>query len=350
MKLAIVTDAWYPQVNGVVTTMSSVIDCLREQGVTVEILEPGAFRTVPCPGYPEIRLAVNVGGVGRRLEALAPDRVHVVTEGPLGLAAMRFLRRRSWRHTTSFHTRFPEYVRARLPFVPLSWGYAWLRRFHGDSQAVLVPTAGMARDLGQRGFERLRVWSRGVDTRVFHPEAAFDTGLQSPLFLYAGRLAPEKNLEAFLELDLPGTKVLVGDGPSRTRLEATFPDAVFPGYRHGHDLAAWYASADVFVFPSRTDTYGVVMLEAMACGTPVAAYPVTGPIDVVRDGETGRLDEDLRGAAIDCLDLCRETCAAHGRSQDWRTSARFFLEQTVDALAGGDPQPSRTSARGNPAR
>jgi len=344
VKLAIVTDAWYPQVNGVVTTMSSVIDCLRDGGVTVEVIEPGTFRTIPCPGYPEIRLALNTGGVRRRLEAFAPDRVHVVTEGPLGLAAMRFMRRRGWQHTTSFHTRFPEYVKARLPFVPLAWGYAWLRRFHRDSRAVLVPTAGMARDLGNRGFRNLRVWSRGVDTRVFNPDAARDTGLEPPVFLYVGRLAPEKNLEAFLALDLPGTRVLVGDGPSRARLEAAHPAAVFPGYHHGRELAAWYASADVFVFPSRTDTYGVVMLESMACGTPVAAYPVTGPIDVVRDGETGRLDEDLRRAALDCLALSRDQCAAHGRSQDWRVSARFFLEQTVDIVPADATRPSHASA------
>lgn len=336
MKLAIVTDAWYPQVNGVVTTISSVIDHLREEGIIVEVIEPGTFRTIPCPGYAEIRLALNPGKVGQRLRDFAPDRVHVVTEGPLGQAAVRFMRRRGWRFTTSFHTRFPEYVRARLPFVPLSWGYAFLRRFHRDSTAVLVPTAGMARDLAKRGFRRLRVWSRGVDTRMFRPDAAFDPGLERPIFLYVGRISPEKNIEAFLELDLPGTRVVIGDGPARARLEQAHPNVVFPGYRHGPELVAWYASADVFVFPSRTDTYGVVMLEAMACGTPVAAFPVTGPIDVVRDGETGRLDEDLRRAALDCLKIPREKCIAHARSSDWRASTRFFLEQTVDIGTAGD--------------
>lgn len=338
MRLAVVTDAWYPQVNGVVTTMSCVIDWLREQGVTVEVVEPDGFRTLPCPGYPEIRLALNTGGVARRLDAFAPDCVHVVTEGPLGWAAIRHLRRRGWRHTTSFHTRFPEYVRARLPLVPLSWGYTVLRRFHRDSERVLVPTAGMARDLEARGFERLCVWSRGVDTRVFQPERAFDHGLKAPLFLYVGRVAQEKNLEAFLELELPGTKVVVGDGPTRARLEAAYPDVQFPGYRHGAELAAWYASADVFVFPSRTDTYGVVMLEAMASGTPVAAYPVTGPIDVVRDGETGRLDQDLCRAALDCLQIPRANCVAQARAHDWREAARFFLEQMVDVEPTADTE------------
>ena len=329
MRLSIVTDAWLPQVNGVVTTLSAVVDRLREQGHAVDVIHPGDFPTLPCPGYPEIRLALRTGRVGRRLAAFAPDRVHVVTEGPLGWAAVRFLDRRGWHRTSSFHTRFPEYVRARLPFVPLAGGYALLRRFHRGSRAVLVPTPGVARDLAARGFERLVVWSRGVDTRVFRPEAAFDPGLERPVFLYAGRVAREKNVEAFLGLDLPGTRVVVGDGPSRARLETAHPEACFIGYRHGPDLAAWYAAADVLVFPSLTDTYGVVMLEAMACGTPVAAFPVTGPADVVRDGETGRLDRDLGRAARGCLALSRDRCAAFARERDWRETARSFLEHTV---------------------
>lgn len=349
MRLAIVTDAWFPQVNGVVTTLSAVSEWLRDRGHIVDLIHPGDFPTVPCPGYPEIRLALRTGRVGRRLAGLAPERVHVVTEGPLGWAAMRFLARRGWRHTTAFHTRFPEYVRARLPFLPLSWGYALLRRFHRRSSAVLVPTAGMARDLAARGFRNLVVWNRGVDTRVFHPGAGRDPaledpaledpaledpgledrGLERPLFLFVGRVAPEKNIEAFLRLDLPGTRVVVGDGPDRARLQQAYPDVRFPGYRHGVDLAAWYAAADVFVFPSRTDTYGVVMLEAMACGTPVAAFPVTGPADVVEPGVTGCLDEDLGRAARECLALDRERCAERARQHDWQITARFFLEHTV---------------------
>ena len=341
MRLSIVTDAWFPQVNGVVTTLSAVVDWLRGAGHEVDVIHPGEFRTAPCPGYPEIRLVLPPWRVKHRLSAFAPDRVHVVTEGPLGWAAVRFLRRRGWDHTTSFHTRFPEYVQARLPLVPLAWGYALLRRFHRDSRAVLVPTAGMARELDARGFRNLVVWSRGVDTRTFAPDARFDPGLEPPLFLYVGRIAPEKNLEAFLDLDLPGTKVLVGDGPDRARLEAEHPDAVFPGYRRGRELAAWYAAADVFVFPSLTDTYGVVMLEAMACGTPVAAYPVTGPVDVVRDGETGRLDPDLRQAALDCLGLSRAACLEQARANDWQRTARFFLEHTVaTGPARSEPAPA----------
>lgn len=329
MRLSIVTDAWYPQVNGVVTTLAAVVEWLRGEGHSVDVIEPGAFRTIPCPGYPEIRLALGTRALRRRLERFAPDRVHVVTEGPLGHAAIRHLRRRRWRHTTSFHTRFPEYVQARLPFIPLSWGYALLRRFHRDAAATLVPTAGMARELTVHGFDHLVVWNRGVDTRVFAPDAAFETDLARPIHLFVGRVSPEKNIEAFLDMDVAGTKVVVGDGPDRDRLERAYPDAVFPGYRHGRELAGWFASADVFVFPSRTDTYGVVMLEAMACGTPVAAYPVTGPIDVVQQGVTGCLDEDLALAARECLDLDAADCIAQARANDWRATARFFLEHTV---------------------
>lgn len=331
MRLSIVSDAWLPQVNGVVTTLVALVDHLREAGHEVDLIEPGGFVTVPCPGYAEIRLALPTGAVGRRLEAFAPDRVHVVTEGPLGWAAIRFLRLHGWQHTTSLHTRFPEYVRTRLPFVPLTWGYAVLRRFHRGAAATLVPTAGMARTLAARGFERLVVWCRGVDTRVFTPEAAVDPGLPHPIHLFVGRVSPEKNIEAFLELALEGTKVVVGDGPHRQRLQRAHPDALFPGYCHGRELAAWYASADVLVFPSRTDTYGVVMLEAMACGTPVAAYPVTGPMDVVDDGRTGCLDEDLARAARQCLALSRDDCVASARRHDWNEAARSFLKHTVPA-------------------
>lgn len=329
MRLAVVTDAWYPQVNGVVTTLAAVVERLRGNGHTVTVIHPGDFPTVACPGYPEIRLALRTRGVGRRLARFAPDRVHVATEGPLGWAAIRFLDRRGWHRTTAFHTRFPEYLRARLPWIPLSWGYALLRRFHRGSSAVLVPTAGMARELAARGFGRLVVWGRGVDTRVFRPAAGFEPGLERPVFLYVGRVAPEKNVEAFLGLDLPGTRVVVGDGPARARLQARHPRVRFPGYCHGAELAAWYAAADVLVFPSRTDTYGVVMLEAMACGTPVAAFPTTGPVDVVETGVTGCLDDDLRRAALDCLGLSREHCATRARDHDWRETARGFLERTV---------------------
>jgi glycosyltransferase involved in cell wall biosynthesis len=342
MRLSIVSDAWFPQINGVVTTLCAVVEWLRAEGHVVDVIEPGGFRTLACPGYPEIPLALGTRRVGERLAASAPERVHVVTEGPLGWAAVRFLRRRGWAHTTSFHTRFPEYVNARLPFVPVSWGYALLRRFHRAASATLVPTAGMARELAARGFAHLVVWNRGVDTRVFSPDAAFDPGLPRPIHLYVGRVAPEKNIGAFLDMDVPGSKVVVGDGPARERLERGHPEAVFAGYRRGRELAGWFAASDVFVFPSRTDTYGVVMLEAMACGAPVAAYPVTGPADVVRDGETGCLDEDLATAARRCLALSRDACVAHARANDWRATARFFLEHTVP-VNGAVAEPGPTA-------
>ncbi len=334
MRLSLVTDAWYPQVNGVVTTLSAVVTGLRAQGHTVDVIAPGDYRSLPCPGYPEIRLALAGPQVARRLQAFAPERVHVATEGPLGWAALRHLRRQGWRHTTSLHTRFPEYLQARVPWVPLRWGYGALARFHRNAAVTLVASEGMRRELTARGFERLAVWRRGVDTSVFRPEAAFEPEVARPLYLYVGRVAREKNIEAFLALDLEGTKVVVGDGPDRGRLEREWPQAIFTGYRRGHDLAAWYASADVLVFPSRTDTYGVVMLEALACGTPVAAYPVTGPADIVRPGVTGVLDEDLAGAARRCLSLDRSACGAYAREHDWAAVVRDFLAWTVPVKPG----------------
>lgn len=314
------------------TTLRAVTDWLQAEGHCVEIIEPGGFRTLPCPSYPEIRLAYNRRGVRRRLDAFTPDRVHIATEGPLGWAARRHCLRRGWAFTTSLHTRFPEYVHARLKLVPVAAGYALMRRFHAPSRAVLVPTAQMARDLGARGLARLVVWSRGVDTLTFSPDAAAAASGPRPIMLYVGRIACEKNVEAFLALDRPGTKVVVGDGPDRARLEQRYPQAVFLGYRSGRDLAACYAGADVFVFPSRTDTYGIVMLEAMACGTPVAAYPVTGPVDVVRDGVTGVLDADLDRAIDGALALNRAACREHALANDWQRTARFFLGRTVPAV------------------
>jgi len=338
VRLTLVTDAWLPQVNGVVTTLRAVVDWLEANGHTVDVIHPGLFRCVPCPGYREIRLALPGHGVERRLRAYPPDRVHIATEGPLGWAAARALERRGWRYTTAFHTRFPDYIHARLPLIPARWGYAVLRRFHGRAAATLVPTPALARELEQWGFDNLIIWTRGVDTRVLNPSARFDPGYERPIFVYAGRVATEKNLDAFLDLDLEGTRVVVGDGPDRARLEAAHPEVVFTGYRYGRDLAAWLASADVFVFPSRTDTYGLVMLEAMACGLPVAAYPVTGPIDVVSDGVTGCLDDDLARAARRCLTVDAAECVARAARWDWRATGRQLLDHTVDVQPrqGGD--------------
>ena len=326
MKIALCTDAWHPQINGVVTTLSQTAERLRGMGEDVRVFSPeDGFRTVALPGYPEIRLACwPYRRLARQLVAFSPDCLHVATEGPLGIAARRWARRQKMPFTTSYHTQFPEYLRARLPF-PLAWSYAWLRGFHGAATRTLVATPHMLEMLGQRGFDRLAIWSRGVDTALFRPERRRSLGLPGPVWVYAGRLAVEKNLPAFLELDLPGSKLVIGDGPERARLQHDFPAVRFVGYRRNEDLAAHLASGDVFVFPSRTDTFGLVMLEAMACGLPVAAFPVTGPIDVVRQGITGMLDTDLRRACIGALTLDRRRVRAVALAHGWDVSAAQFL-------------------------
>lgn len=333
MRIAIVTDAWSPQVNGVVTTLSRTASTLVAQGHEVLVLHPGDFRTFPCPTYPEIRLAWRpFRNVARKLAQFAPECIHIATEGPLGLAARRYCRRDGLSFTTSYHTRFPEYLRARAP-VPLVMSYAFLRWFHGAAARTMVSTAGQREELRARGFTALVPWSRGVDTALFRPGDRKLLVDPRPVFIFVGRVAVEKSVEDFLQLDLPGTKYVVGDGPARAALERAYPDARFTGYRFGEELAALLGAADVFVFPSRTDTFGVVMLEAMACGVPVAAYPVTGPIDVVRHGVTGMLDEDLRRAALGALRLDREACRRAAAACSWEEATRQFLANLVPAVA-----------------
>lgn len=326
MKLLVVTDAWRPQTNGVVTTLESVLTRLSEAGYAVELVEPSRFRTLPLPSYPEIRVAINPWQVGRLIETSKPDSVHVATEGPLGLAARRYLRRRGLSFTTSLHTKFPEYVNARFR-LPLKVGYALLRAFHRDAHRTLVTTESHRADLAARGFERLRVWGRGVDTNRFRPQPR--RARSEPQLLYVGRVAVEKNLEAFLSLDVPGRKIVVGDGPARAELEARYPDVEWRGYRHGDALVECYADADVFVFPSRTDTFGLVMLEAMACGTPVAGFPVTGPIDVVEAGVNGALDEDLGAAITRALTVDRAACRAYAERHGWDVIAERLAAAQV---------------------
>jgi glycosyltransferase involved in cell wall biosynthesis len=287
------------------------------------VLHPGGFRTLPLPGYREIRVAVNPFTIGRRILDAAPDAVHIATEGPLGFAARRFLRRHGVAFTTSLHTRFPEYARARIG-VPLSWGYAALRRFHRPAASTLVTTPSQRDELSARGLENLVVWGRGVDTELFRPRPE-PVPANGRVLVHVGRLAVEKNLEAFLELDVPGHKLVVGDGPARARLERRHPEAEFVGYRYGAELAELYARGDVFVFPSRTDTFGLVMLEAMACGTPVAAYPVPGPADVVIDGVTGALDPDLGVAVERALACDRQACRRFAEASSWDAVSRRFL-------------------------
>lgn len=333
MKIAIVTDAWRPQTNGVVKTLSTTADGLRALGHVVHIIEPNQFKTFPCPTYPEIRLAwLPYGRLSGLLEEFGPDAVHIATEGTLGAAARKWCLRRGFPFTTSYHTQFPEYVRARVP-IPLAVSYAHLRRFHSAAARTMVATPAMQRLLESRGFKNIVRWTRGVDVSLFKPRDKGFLDFARPIAMYVGRVAVEKNIEAFLRLDLPGTKVVVGDGPARAELEARYPAARFVGYKFGEQLASHVAAADVFVFPSRTDTFGLVLLEAMACGVPVAAYPVTGPIDVVTQGVTGALDEDLRAAAVSALDLDPAQCRAYALANTWETATRQFLSQLAPRTA-----------------
>ena len=332
MRIALVTDAWLPQTNGVVRTLTTTVEKLLQAGHEVTPITPADFRTVPCPTYPEIRLSLFAATkVRRRLDALDPDAVHIATEGPLGLAARRWCLRRGRAFTTSYHTQFPEYVRARFP-IPVAVSYAFLRWFHGSAARTLVATPSMKNALAERGFRNLVLWSRGVDTELFRPREESCLELPRPIWLYFGRVSVEKGIEEFLALDLPGTRLVVGDGPATEKLRGKYPGAVFTGYRFGDELARHVAAADVFVFPSRTDTFGLVLLEAMACGVPVAAYPVTGPIDVVVNGVTGVLSEDLRTAALAALNLDRHACREHALRYTWEAATRQFVASLAPAV------------------
>lgn len=328
MKIAIVTDAWAPQVNGVVRTLQATRRELEADGHEVMVISPDLYRSVPCPTYPEIRLALaSSRSVGKRLAAFEPDAIHLSTEGPLCMAARRWCLKGGLGFTTAYHTQFPDYVakRTRLP-AGLFWRY--IRRFHRPARAVLASTPSVRDQLAEKGIGPLRAWGRGVDLENFTPDAPLPAEyaeLPRPIQLYVGRVAVEKNIEAFLATAHPGTKVVVGDGPARAALEARFPDAVFLGAKSGRDLAGAYAGADVFVFPSRTDTFGLVMIEALACGTPVAAYPVSGPADIVTD-EVGALDSDLSRAISAALTRDRADCAHYGSRFTWKASATEFLD------------------------
>ena len=327
--IAIVTDAWHPQINGVVTTLGHTVRVLQDLGHRVEVINPGQFRSFPCPTYPEISLApVTPTTLRRRLDDIDPDSIHIATEGPLGWAARAACLHREFPFTTSYHTRFPEYVRLRLP-VPLSLSYAVMRTFHRPSRHVMAATPDLKAELENRGFANVALWSRGVDTSLFTPGSKDFFDLPRPVFLSMGRVAVEKNIEAFLALDLPGSKVVVGDGPARQELSRRYPDTRFCGIQSGTALAAHVAAADVFVFPSLTDTFGVVLLEAMACGVPVAAYPVTGPQSVVTSGYNGCLDHDLRRAALAALDIPAEHCRISAMQSSWEKCTRQFLANLV---------------------
>jgi 1,2-diacylglycerol 3-alpha-glucosyltransferase/glucuronosyltransferase len=333
MRILIATDAWHPQVNGVVRTLTTMAQAAKSLGAEISFLTPQSFRTVALPSYPDLRLALpGRAKIARLIEQARPDNIHIATEGPIGFAVRSYCRKRGLPFTTSFHTRFPEYISARAP-IPESWIWSALRWFHGASQAVMAATPALAGELRGRDFRNVVLWPRGVDAQLFHPRAGADLGLPRPIFLSVGRLAVEKNLEAFLGLDLPGTKVVVGDGPARAALERDFPRAVFLGSRQGEALAQAYAAADVFVFPSKTDTFGLVLLEALASGVPVAAFPVTGPRDVIGDAPVGALREDLREACLLALKLSPQHCLSFAASQTWEASAQAFINNISQVRA-----------------
>lgn len=339
-RIAIVTDAWTPQMNGVVRTLNDTVARLRARGHDVLVIAPDQFRSLPCPTYPEIRLALaSRGAVAKRLIEFAPDAIHIATEGPLGLIARRLCVARGWPFTTAYHTQFPAYV-ARRTHLPERLFWRYIRWFHKPAARIMVATPSVRRELAAHGLDRFHHWSRGVDLAQFSPDAAPPpeyAGLARPIQLYVGRVAVEKNVEAFLDAKRPGSKVVVGDGPALAALRARYADALFLGRREGRALAGCYAGADIFVFPSRTDTFGLVMIEALACGTPVAAYPVAGPIDVVTE-RCGALSEDL-DRAIDAALFCERTdCTARGRQFSWEAATDQFLL----GLAGvSEPAPQR---------
>jgi 1,2-diacylglycerol 3-alpha-glucosyltransferase/glucuronosyltransferase len=340
VRIALATDAWTPQTNGVITTLKATAAALTVLGHEVRIISPQGLATIACPSYPEIRLALSPGAhVARELKAFRPHAIHIATEGPLGLAVRRYCRARGVPFTTSYHTRYPEYLRARWP-VPLAVSYAWLRRFHGAAARTFVSSASLESLLAARGFRRLHRWQRGVELRIFHPQPPDPelARLPRPIMTCVGRLAIEKNLDAFLSLALPGTKLVIGDGPERAALAARYPQARFAGYRFGTALAALLAGSDVLVFPSLTDTFGLVMIEALACGVPVAAFPVPGPLDVIEGGVTGVLHQDLSLAIAGALWLDREACVAAAGAFSWHAATAQFL-------AGLEPIPLPVRAR-----
>lgn len=332
MRILIATDAWHPQINGVVRTLTALQSHLATLGVEVIFLSPQGFASFAAPTYPELRLALpNPAEIARRIEAARPDAIHIATEGPIGIGVRSYCRRRNLPFTTSFMTKFPDYISVRFG-VPEAAIYWALQRFHAAARMTMVSTRSLVTDLRGRGFRKIGMWTRGVDTDVFRPIETPVLDLPRPIFMSVGRIAVEKNLPAFLDLDLPGSKVLIGDGPQLVELRHRYPDAHFLGSLEGDSLVAHLASADVFVFPSRTDTFGIVQLEALACGVPVAAYPVTGPLDVIGGTDVGVLDQDLGIACRSALGLSRQACREFALTRSWNRSARQFLRNVGHAV------------------
>ncbi len=329
MRIVIVTDAWAPQTNGVVTTLRQTVSCLQRLGHELLLVTPGMFRSIPCPTYPEIRLSLfPYRKLSAAITAFQPDAVHIATEGSLGFAARRYCVSRGLRFTTSYHTQFPQYLRSRFP-IPTSLSYKALLWFHGAATHCMVSTQTVRAQLAERGFRNLVHWQRGVDTEIFRPMPKDFLQLPRPIAAYVGRVAIEKNIDAFLGMPWKGTKLVIGDGPELPRLKAQYPDAVYVGFRFGEDLARHLAASDVLVFPSLTDTFGLVNLEAMACGVPVAAFPVAGPIDVVEDGVTGALDQDLARAALRALTIDAKACRDRALRSGWESCSREFETNLV---------------------
>jgi glycosyltransferase involved in cell wall biosynthesis len=330
MKIPIVTDAWHPQISGVVTTLTRTIQELQNLGHQILSIHPNLFElTIPCPTYPRIRLVLNpVKKLSRLLDRFEPDCIHVVTEGPLGLAGRFYCTQKKYPFTTSFTTRFDEYIELRFP-IPRQMTFALLRWFHSAASRVMLSSAALKEELESREFSRVALWPRGVDTELFCPRDKDFLPDPKPILIYVGRIAVEKSIEDFLQLNIPGTKVVVGDGPALLKLKNEYPQVRFVGAKVGEELACYYAAADVFVFPSRTDTFGIVMLEALACGVPVAAYPVRGPIDIINQGVTGYLDENLGKAVLQALALDPEKCREFAMQFSWRRSAERFVGNLV---------------------
>jgi glycosyltransferase involved in cell wall biosynthesis len=325
MRVLIATDAWHPQVNGVVRTLTALARSARGFGVNIDFLSPDGFPTLPVPTYPELRVALpGPRQIARRIEQSKPDAIHIATEGPIGHRTRAYCIKRGVPFTTSYTTRFPEYIAARLP-VPQRLVYAALRRFHAAAAVTMVATPSLMEELRQRGFSNLAMWTRGVDTKLFRPDRAIELGFPRPIFAYAGRVAVEKNLDAFLSLDLPGTKVVIGTGPQEAELKQRFPGVKFLGLIEHERLAAHLAESDVFVFPSRTDTFGIVQLEALASGVPIAAFPVTGPKDVIGNNPVGVLSESLRVACLAALQISRDACRTFALNCSWEVSAKQFI-------------------------
>jgi glycosyltransferase involved in cell wall biosynthesis len=345
VKIVIASDAWHPQVNGVVRSLSITVEGLRRSGHDVEIIEPSRFLTIPCPTYPEIRLSLACARKVRKiLDEARPESIHIATEGPIGWAARSWCIRNGRRYTTAFHTRFPDYVSIRTG-IPVDWMWKVMRRFHGPAEKTFAATRSLAQELNSRGLERTHIWPRGVDLKQFNPDVPPHpamAGLPRPILLNVGRVAPEKNIEAFIDLDIEGSKVVVGGGPALDKMRTAYPDVLFLGPKHGSELAAAYTAADVFVFPSRTDTFGLVNIEALACGLPVAAYPVAGPLDILGTkeqgihrgrGRIGALDEDLAKAIARALTANRRAATKEAIHYSWDRCTSLFFAGLASSVA-----------------